>query len=352
MSPSTRGEPLRLLVTGATGFIGSRLALVAHRIGIDVVAAGRLRTRQEIDRANELREAGVRVVFGTLDDADHLRFTVAGRNCVIHLAAAQHEAHLSARQFREVNVAGTRALIEAACAAGVERFIYGSSIGVYGVGADPVLDETSAVQPENIYTQTKLEAEIVVREFAHDLATCIVRIGETYGPSDYRLLKLFRAIDREQFIMIGSGQNRRQCLHVSDLVRFLLLATHHPNAVGETFVVSGSQAMTTNEMVRMIAAALQRRAPRRHVPLWPFTVAARVLETILPPLGVQPPLHRRRLDFFSKSFVFSTAKVQGRLGFKPEIDFVTGAANTAQWYREQGHLPVRVSHPVAESESA
>jgi dihydroflavonol-4-reductase len=352
MNVPPRGVPPRILVTGATGFIGSRLALVAHRIGIDVVAAGRARTRQEIERADELREAGVRVAFGTLDDADHLRAAVTDRDCVIHLAAAQHEAHLSSRQFREINVAGTRALLEAAGAAGVERFVYGSSIGVYGDGAGPVLDETSPMQPENIYTQTKLEAEIVVREFAQDLATCIVRIGETYGPSDYRLLKLFRAIDREQFIMIGSGQNLRQCLHVSDLVRFLLLVTHHPKAVGETFVVAGSQTMTTNEMVRAIAAALHRRAPRRHAPLWPFTLAAAVLETILPPLGVQPPLHRRRLDFFSKSFVFSTAKVEERLGFKPEIDFLTGATNTAQWYRDHGLLPVRVSHPVAESESA
>jgi dihydroflavonol-4-reductase len=341
----------RLLVTGATGFIGSRLALHAHRAGMDILAAGRVEGKLEAERAEELRAAGVPLALGDVRDRNHLCMTVAGRNCIIHLAAAQHESHMPDDYFRETNVQGTRALLETARELGIERFVYGSSIGVYGGSGDAVLDEHSSTNPENIYTQTKLEAERVVAEFAQDFGTCVIRISETYGPSDFRLLKLFRAIDRGHFVMLGSGTNRRQCMHVSDLIRALLLAAQHPNAVGETFVVAGRQTMTSNEMVQTIAAAVHRRPPRWHVPLWPFAAMARVLETVLPPFAVQSPLHRRRLDFFSKSFVFSTAKVQSVLGFQPEIDFFSGAADTARWYRARGHLPSRLAHEVPKTES-
>lgn len=341
----------RLVVTGATGFIGSRLALHAHRVGIDVVAAGRVDNAVEADRAEELKSSGVRLAVGTLQDREYLRGLLCDRECLIHLAAAQHESHMPDSYFRDINIEGTRTLLETARQAGVRRFIYGSSIGVYGSSVNGLLDEQSPPRPENIYTQTKLEAEHVVNSFAKDLETCIIRISETYGPSDYRLLKLFRAIDRGHFVMLGSGLNRRQCMHVSDLIRVLLLATHHPQAVGETFVVAGREAITSNEMVQMIAAAMQTRPPRLHVPLWPFNAIARVLELTLPPFGIQPPLHRRRLDFFSKSFVFSTAKAQAVLGFQPEVDFLSGAADTARWYRARGLLTPRVAHEIANTES-
>ena len=341
----------RLLVTGATGFIGSRLALHAHRAGMNIVAAGRVQGWDETERAEELRTAGVRLLVGTLDEPEHVHAALHGRDTIIHLAAAQHESHMPASYFREVNVTGTRALLDAAVQAGAKRFVYGSSIGVYGSSVAGLLDETSAPRPANIYTQTKLEAEHAVAEFAQRIQTCVVRISETYGPSDFRLLKLFRALDSGHFVMLGSGLNRRHCMHVNDLIRVLLLAAEHPNAAGETFVAAGREIMTSNEMVQTIAAAMHRRAPRLHVPLWPFSVAARVMEALLPPIGIQPPLHRRRLDFFSRSFVFSTAKVQSLLGFQPEIDFLSGAADTARWYRARGYLPARMSHEVAESES-
>jgi dihydroflavonol-4-reductase len=191
-----------------------------------------------------------------------------------------------------------------------------------------------------------------VRSYVNTFETCVIRIPETYGPGDQRLVKLFRAIDRGRFVMIGRGENRRQCIHVSDLVRGLLLAARHPAAVGETFVLAGRDAMTTNEMVRDIAAALRRPPPRAHAPLWPFVAAARVLETVLPPLHVKPPLHSRRLDFFRKSFVFSTAKAQTLLGFQPEIDFLTGAADTVRWYRARGYLAARTSNELTRPESA
>jgi dihydroflavonol-4-reductase len=342
---------MRLLVTGATGFIGSRLALQAHRSGIDLLATGRAEIEVERERLNELRAADVPVEIGTLHDVGFVRRLVQDRTVVIHLAAAQHESHEPPAYFRSVNVDLVRQLLEECREAGIRRFVYGSTIGVYGAASEQ-LDEQSEVRPENAYQQTKLEAEALVRAREYDFDTSIIRIAETYGPGDQRLLKLFKAIDRGQFFMIGSGHNRRQCIHVNDLVRGLLLAAEHPAAVGETLIFAGREVMTTNEMVERIATALGRKPPRAQLPMWPFLMAAAVMETTLQPLRIQPPLHSRRLDFFRKSFVFSTVKAQRLLGFQPEIDFQSGAADTARWYRARGLLAARPAGEVARVESA
>jgi nucleoside-diphosphate-sugar epimerase len=264
---------------------------------------------------------------------------VQGCQAVIHLAAAQHEANVPDEYFFDVNVNGTQTLLDASRSAEVKRFVYGSTIGVYGESdGSQQLDEHTPPRPVNVYGRSKLRAEEVVNSFGEGLETSIVRISETYGPGDFRLLKLFRALNRGRFLIIGSGMNRRQVVHVQDLVRGLMLAATSPAAVGQTFVMAGAEIMTTRDMVRQVAGALGRAPPPWRVPMWPFLAAALVFEHTLSPLGIQPPLHRRRLDFFRKSFVFSTAKAQRLLDFSPSIAFQDGTVETANWYREHGYL--------------
>ncbi len=329
---------MKILITGGTGFIGSRLALEARGRGHEIVVAGQLNSDPERTRAEELQNAGIRVDQGPLQDPAYAQRVVDGCDTVIHLAAAQHEANVPDEYFFDVNVNGTQTLLDASKSAGVRRFVYGSSIGVYGDASGQILDENTPPRPVNVYGRSKLRAEEVVRSYAQALQISIVRISETYGPGDFRLLKLFRALNRGRFFIIGSGLNRRQVIHVRDLARGLLLAATSPAAVGETFVMAGAQIMTTREMVREVAGALDRAPPSLRVPMWPFLAAAICFERTLSPLGIQPPLHRRRLDFFRKSFVFSTVKAQQLLGFTPALSFADGARETAAWYRDQGYL--------------
>lgn len=329
---------MKLLVTGGTGFIGSRLALEARRRGETVVVAGQLNSDAERARARELEQGGVLIEQGPLQDPAYARRIARECDTVIHLAAAQHEANVPDEYFFDVNVNGTRALLDACEQAGVTRFVYGSTIGVYGESSGEPLDELSPPRPVNVYGRSKLKAEELVRAHRGAVAVCIVRISETYGPGDFRLLKLFRAVNRGRFFIIGPGLNQRQPIHVADLVRGLLVAAASPAAVGETFVMAGEQRLTTRDLVREVAAALGRSAPSRRVPMWPFLAAAVVMERTLAPLGIQPPLHRRRLDFFRKSFLFSTAKARTRLGFVPTVPFSDGALDTARWYRDNGYL--------------
>lgn len=327
---------MKVLVTGATGFIGSRLAVGAREAGHEVVATGALNNPVEKERAESLVKKGVRLEAGSLLDSDFQARLVTGCDAIIHLAAAQHEANVPDEHFRKVNVEATQGLLEAAVAARVSRFVYGSTIGIYGSASEVELDEESPPRPENIYGHTKLAAEQVVSSFASRIGTTIIRISETYGPGDFRLLKLFKAINKGRFMLIGPCENQRQVIHVDDLCRGLLLGATHPAALGETFVLAGQEVMTTRDMVQGIAEALVKPPPRLRVPLWPFILAAIVLETTLKPLGIQPPLHRRRLDFFRKSFLFSNRKAERVLGFVPAIGFAEGARDTAQWYAAKG----------------
>jgi nucleoside-diphosphate-sugar epimerase len=330
--------PLDILLTGGTGFIGSQLAQSALKLGHRITVASPANNETERFRCALLARAGISVIDAGLHDRERLRAALAGRDVVIHLAAAQHEAEAPESHFRKVNVDGTRNLLELACEAGVRRFVHGSTIGVYGQASTGVLDEDSPPAPDSAYGRTKLEAEHAVAQFATRLETAIVRISEAYGPGDMRLLKLFRAIDRGRYVTIGAGRNERQLIYVDDLCRGLLAAAHLRAAVGQTMILAGSERLTTDDVASGIGSALGKSRVVRHVPLWPFDFAATVMETCLPPLGIKPPLHRRRLDYFRKSFRFSTQRAQSLLDFRPEVSFVEGARRTAEWYRTQALL--------------
>lgn len=344
--PAANGRK-RLLVTGASGFIGSRLARYAREHGYDVVGTGLARTAIERARIEELRGLGIAFHVGSLVDDAVIEGVLQDFDAVIHLAAAQHEANVPDEYFIDVNVVATRKLLDACVRNRVKRFVYGSSIGVYGEATGQALSENSPLNPQNAYGRSKALAEKAVLEFSDRISGTIVRISETYGPGDYRLLKLFNSIASGTFVKLGRGDNTRQPIHVRDLARGLLLAAENPNAIGQTFVLAGAQVLTTSEVVATTALALGAQGRIRSAPLAPFMFAATLLEGVLKPLGVQPPLHRRRLDFFVKSFWFDTTKARTLLGFEPSIPFAHGAAETAYWYRSKGLIKRDKSkHPI------
>lgn len=329
---------MRVLITGATGFIGSHLALSCLENGDTVRVLAEVNNNAEEENRRLLEQQGAELIIGSVTDSESVARAVDRVERVYHLAAAQHEANVPDAHFREVNVGGTQRLLKASIDAGVKRFVHGSTIGVYGSMADGELDETSPANPDNIYGVTKYEGEKLALSFCEKLPVSIARISETYGPGDRRLLKLFKAIDRGIFFMIGSGRNKHQLMYVDDLVQGLLSVAEAPGAIGQVFVLAGREVLTTRDMVMTIAAALGRSRPRLRLPLWPFSIAALVLEKTLRPLGIQPPLHPRRLDFFRKSFLFSGKRAAQVLDFIPRVDFNQGVAATVDWYRRQGLL--------------
>jgi nucleoside-diphosphate-sugar epimerase len=329
---------MNILITGGTGFIGSRLALRGAERGDTVEVLGQVNTPAEQENKKMLEDRGIRITLGSVTERDKI-FRLA-RDCdvVFHLAAAQHEANVPDQHFWDVNVEGTRNVLEASIESGVKRFVHGSTIGVYGSAMEGEIDEESPLRPDNIYGITKREGEQLVLSFADKIPVAIVRISETYGPGDRRLLKLFKAVDKNMFFMIGQGDNKHQLIYVDDLVDGLYQSATSENALGEIVVLAGKEVLTTREMVDAIAKSLGKQIRRFRAPLWLFLSAAVLMEKTLRPLGIQPPLHRRRMDFFRKSFFFSREKSSRLLQFEPKTDFAQGVAETARWYQEQGYL--------------
>jgi nucleoside-diphosphate-sugar epimerase len=329
---------MKITITGGTGFIGSRLALKSREMGHNVTVLAQVNTPAEENNLSELKANNVQFIVGAVTDENKVREAVAGTDIVFHLAAAQHEANVPDQHFREVNVEGTRQLLNASIDSGVKRFVYGSTIGVYGSALDGQIDEQSPQRPDNIYGITKAEAEELVQEYANKIPVTIIRISETYGPGDHRLLKLYKAIEKRVFFMVGNGLNKHQLIYIDDLIDGLYIAASSDNAVGETFVLAGREVLTTNEMAQAISNSLDTPIRKFRAPIWFFMLIAIILETLLKPLGIQPPLHRRRMDFFRKSFYFSRDKVTEKLGFEPKTDFNDGTKLTAQWYKENNLL--------------
>jgi nucleoside-diphosphate-sugar epimerase len=327
---------MRILITGATGFIGSRLALRARELEHEVIATGLVRTGAESANRQRLAAAGIEVLATDLETLANTPAAWRGIDVVIHLAAAQHEMNVPDAHFRKVNVEGTRRLLDVARQVGA-FFLYGSTIGVYGA-RDGLLDESTSTGPDNIYGQTKLEAERVVLAQAGEQRVAVIRITETYGPGDQRLLKLFKAIKNGRFVVVGNGRNLHHPIYIDDLVELLLLAASSEAAAGQVILSAGKEAVTTNRMIKAISAAVARHPPRLRIPLTPVAAAAFMLETTLRPLGIQPPLHRRRLDFFRKSFRLHSSKAHQLLGFIPKVGFDEGALRAACWYEHVGEL--------------
>lgn len=329
---------MQVLITGGTGFIGSRLALKLLERGEPVRVLGLENTPAEAENRRLITEKGAEVVLGSVTDRDRVFEVTQGVDCVYHLAAAQHEANVPDQRFWDVNVTGTRNTLEASIHAGVKRFVHASTIGVYGDNSHGPINENSPLSPDNIYGITKLEGERLALSCAEKIPVVIVRISETYGPGDRRLLKLFKTIQKRAFFVIGSGKNLHHLIYIDDLTDALFLAATSDQAVGHVIVLAGKEAITTNDMATVIAASLEKKIPPIRIPLSPCLALAYIVEKSFRPFGMQPPIHSRRMDFFRKSFNFSNDASSRLLGFTPRYDFHMGAAETLRWYVTMGYL--------------
>jgi dihydroflavonol-4-reductase len=322
------------LVTGATGFTGGHLtrALLRQRWRVRALV-------RDPGKADALQALGVEIAKGDLTDAAAVDRAVAGCSHVFHIAALYREAKHPDHVYRAVNVTGTGHLLSAAARHDLERFVHCSTVGVHGDVQRLPADEEAPFNPGDIYQETKLEGELLVKQAAEaGFPGTIFRPVGIYGPGDLRFLKLFKAIHTGRFRMFGTGEVAYHLTYVADLVKGILLCGEHPAAVGEVFILAGPRYTSTNELVGLIAAALSRTPPTGRLPLAPLLAAAWLCEGICKPLGIDPPLHRRRCDFFHKARGFTSAKANRLLGYSPKVDLAEGLRRTAAWYFEQGHL--------------
>ena len=324
------------LVTGGTGFLGRHLVA-------ELISAGhkvRVLTRSE-PRARAILPSSVNIIEGDVTSAATCARAVEGCDTLFHLAAAYREPGIAKRRYHEVHVGGTSRLLDAASAQGVHRFVHCSTVGVLSHIAKPPADETWPHNPGDVYQATKSEAEKLALRYQreHALPITVARPTPIYGPGDTRLLKLFRMIAERRFVMLGDGEVLYHMVYIDDLVRGLRLLADHPGAVGEVFTIGGPEYCTLNELAGYIADELKVPGPRLHLPALPFQLLGSLVERICIPLRVNPPIFRRRVDFFTKSRAFSIEKARSQLGFEPHVSLQEGIGATIHWYREHGYLP-------------
>jgi nucleoside-diphosphate-sugar epimerase len=213
-------------------------------------------------------------------------------------------------------------------------------VGVHGDIERPPASEDAPLRPGDVYQVTKLEGERLAQAAALEAGVelTIVRPSGIYGPGDRRLLKLFRGVARRRFVILGDGQIFYHLTHVDDLVEGFRLAGTVPGAAGRVYILAGGEVTTLNELVQIIAEVARVAPPRVHLPVWPFWTAGAICEAICAPFGLEPPIYRRRVDFFTKSRAFDIRRARAELGFAPRMDLRTGIAATLDWYRRAGWL--------------
>jgi dihydroflavonol-4-reductase len=324
---------LRIAVTGGTGYTGGRLLERLRGRGHEVRALARSDARRPAT-------TGVVWVEGDLAQPEALARLVEGTDAVAHVAAVYRTAGHPDSYYRDVNVGGTERLLEASARAGVARFVHTSTVGVHGDVKNPPADETAPFAPADIYQQTKAEAETLAMRFHRDrgLPVAVVRPGAIYGPGETRLLKVFRAIARGRYAVVGSGRPHYHLVYIDDLLDGYELALGHPAAAGEAFIVAGPRSLSQTDLARQVASATGGRVLPFRIPAAPVQFAGDLCEAICVSLEIDPPLHRRRVDFWTKNRSFSIAKARRLLGYEPKVDVEDGLARTAAAYRQAGWL--------------
>lgn len=314
-------------VTGATGFLGRHVVEAFDRSGWTVRALVRPGSRRVAPACAEPRDV-------SLHDEAALSRALAGSDVIVHAAGLVRAPR--ARAFDAVNVAGTRAVVLAANAAGA-RLVHISSLAAIGPGTiDRPVREDDAPRPVNAYGRSKLCGEETVRREA--LGPWIVlRPSAIYGPGDRALLPLIRMARYGLFPLTAAPSTAFTFVYVEDVARAVQLAAESTIS-GEAFFVGHATPTRADAMLQTMAAALGRRYRPLPIPRFVLRLAGLAGELVWA-LGGTPALDTSRVrELTSAGFVCDATRARARLGLVAAIDLPEGIERTIRWYREAGWI--------------
>jgi nucleoside-diphosphate-sugar epimerase len=317
-----------LLVTGASGFLGSEIVRQAVERGWQVRALSHQRQPPI--------HLPVEVCRGDIRDSDAVKTAIAGCDAIIHAAGLAHQHRLPAdpaNRFDSVNAHGAQGVAAAAATIGTPRFVFLSSVSVYG-SSEGRPDERTPCAPTTPYGQSKLRGEQLTTRAAESsrMQLCILRLATVYGEDDPgNLLRLIRALHHGRFLWIGEGSNRKSLIHREDVARACLLAAERNVPGAQTFNVTGPPS-TMATIVRTIAAELGREVPALRVPSsvgWGLVRLGRqqFVPSRLAHLSNSIEKWLKHDDYDGTAF--DTA-----FEFRPAIDLATGLGREVRWYRQ------------------
>lgn len=324
---------MRVLVTGAAGLLGSHVAELALERGETV----RILARPG-ENVSWLAKAGAEVYRGDMTDRASLEAAVRDVDRVLH-CAARVGPWGSEVEYQLVNVRGLMILLEAAMAAGVQRFVHVSSIAVHGLVVGGPVDEMAPYGVErDPYSRSKVAGERVVQDMVKDKGAraVIVRPGLIYGPRDTNSFARFaRMIEQGKMPIIGSGSNHLPLIYVTDVARGVLLASEADQAIGKTYLLVNDEPVTQRDYFNALAAGLGARAPRWRVPYQVVLGLGAVAEMVghMISSAQPPPLMRFGVKQIGGENCFNITRARGELGFSPQISLAEGVCRSIVWYR-------------------
>lgn len=324
-----------ILVTGATGYIGSCLS---HRL-LDLDHANVRALVRDPSRATALAERGASIVEGDLTEPATLSTAVEGATCIFHCAAWVDEQGSKAQMWA-VNVEGTHHLIDAASAQGNPRFVHLSSCAVYGSPqVFGITEETPLHEGASLYHDSKIASEQVVwQAHAGGLPTVIARPSQVYGPGSSQFtVRPVQMIRRGQMILIDGGRHLFKPVYIDNLIDALILCGTHTGAVGEAFNLTDGYALPW----RLYFGGYANMVGVRRLPAVPFPLAwaaAAGYELMGKMQGKRTSVTRRAVASLRSTNSFSNLKARQILGWEPKVGFEEGMRRTRVWLAENGFL--------------
>ncbi len=324
------------MVTGGMGFTGSALSRKLAELGHQVVA---LDNKPGIFD-DELRELGVETHIGSVTDRPLLDRLVSGCDVVHHLASAFRLVNLGKKKYWDVNVNGTRNVLEAAKAHGGIRVVNCSTCGVHGNVESPPAAETAPIAPADYYQLTKWEGEKIAMSYVEQGQwVTTLRPAAIYGPGDpERFYMIFRRVASGRFVFLGNGSTTYHPLYIDNLVDAFIVAAETDEANGQAYLIADEEYVPIRDLVERTARAIDTKCRMVFLPFWPAYVAAWAVEMLYKPLPLEPPIFRRRLDWFRQNRAFQIGKARTELGWNPEIGLDEGLKRTGDWYRSRGMI--------------
>jgi nucleoside-diphosphate-sugar epimerase len=319
----------KILVTGAGGFIGYNLCKHLAKQGQSVIGVDRHYPEEAAEEGHSQFQPEV----SDFRNWEQMKEWLNGVDVVIHLASAHLQISLDQKEYWDINVHSLRPLLDLALRSRVRRFVHVSSVGAYGNLKQLPANEETICEPQSIYGETKVAGETEVRKFSEETGfpVVIIRPAWVYGPYCPRTLKIYKALRKGRFIMIGNGENLRHPLYISDMIEAFRLAMEVDSAVGELFVIAGQTAITTNELVESFCTVMDLPAPKIRIPYWLGATMAWGIESVFSLARIEPPMSRRTLEFFDTDNAFDITKARRLLGFEPKFSFEDGLKDSLEW---------------------
>ena len=323
------------MITGATGFVGKRLATQLLERGHQVTALVR-----SLERARALDDLGARLVLGDLADSAAMAAAAQAQEVVVHVAALTGATN--EQEFLAANRDGTARLVDAAVNAGVPRFVHVSSAAAGGPAAvgrprSGAADEVDA--PVTGYGRSKLASEVEVRRAP--IAWTILRPPAVYGPGDLaNFLSVFRMARRMGISPVfGDGSQEISLIHVDDLASAIIAAVENPTVDGGTYYVNHPEVITSRQLVEAIGTAVGRELRVLPLPHWVTRNALKVTGAWAGLFNRKTILHADKAhEFVQPAWTGDPARFIAATGWQPRFDLYTGIADTTAWYRDAGLL--------------